>query len=205
MARNTKPRLKTMRTLGMDLPGLSRKTIERRPYPAGQHGAARRRRPSDYSRQLKEKQKLRFNYGLGERQFRRLMAESRHSKMETGKKLLELLERRLDNVVFRAGFAPTIPAARQLVNHSHFLVNGKKVNIPSYRVKAGDVIELRPKSQKLKVVAESLGALSLTRPEWLDFAAGDAPKATISVMPDYQSVPLDIEVQLIVEYYSRLM
>lgn len=205
MARNTKPRVKTMRTLGIDLPGLSRKTIERRPYPAGQHGGARRRRPSDYSRQLKEKQKLRFNYGLGERQFRRLMVEARGAKLETGKKLLELLERRLDNVVFRAGFAPTIPAARQLVNHSHFKVNGRKVNIASYRVRPGDVIELRAKSQKLKVVAESLESLALARPEWIDFEAGDANKATISAMPDFNSVPFEIDVQLVVEYYARLL
>ncbi len=204
MARSTGPRVKQMRALGLDLPGLSRKTIERRPYPPGQHGGMRRRRPSDYARQLKEKQKLRFNYGVSERQFRRLMVEARRGKTETGIKLLELLERRLDNVIFRAGYAATIPAARQLVNHGHFRLNGRKANVASIRVREGDVIELRERSQKLKVVAESLESVSLMRPEWIDF---DAEKLTTKItgLPDESSVPFEIEVQLVVEYYARLL
>ena len=140
MSRYTGPRVKKMRKLGVNLPGLSRKTMDRRPYPPGEHGGKRQKRKSDYANQLMEKQKLRLNYGVSERQFRRYMVEARQSKTPTGDKLLELLERRLDNVVFRAGFAPTIPAARQLVNHRHIRLNGHKADIPSIRVKVGDVI-----------------------------------------------------------------
>ena len=146
MSRFTGPRVKVMRALGLELPGLSRKSIERRPYPPGQHGGRRRRRDSVYGQQLKEKQKLKMNYGVSERQMRRLIKQARRSKQETGLKLLELLERRLDNVIFRAGYAPTIPAARQLVNHGHFRVNGRKVDVPSFSVGEGDVIELKEKS-----------------------------------------------------------
>jgi small subunit ribosomal protein S4 len=191
-----------MRALGLNLPGLSRKSTERRPYPPGEHGGDRRRKESDYGRQLKEKQKLRYNYGLGERQFRRLMVEARRSKLETGKKLIELLERRLDNTVFRAGFAPTIPAARQLVNHAHIRVNGRKVDVPSYRVRPGDVITLRERSRKLQCVKDSLESLSLTRPEWIGWNGGELT-ATIEKLPEEDSVPFPVEVQLVVEYYAR--
>lgn len=202
MSRYKGPRLKRMRALGLNLPGLSRKSIERRPYPPGEHGGDRRRKESDYGRQLKEKQKLRYNYGLGERQFRRLMVEARRSKLETGKKLIELLERRLDNTVFRAGFASTIPAARQLVNHSHITVNGRKVNVASYRVRSGDVITLRERSKKLALVKESVEQLSLTRPDWIGWNGGELT-ATIEKLPDEESVPFPIDVQLVVEYYAR--
>lgn len=202
MSRYKGPRLKRMRALGLNLPGLSRKSIERRPYPPGEHGGDRRRKESDYGRQLKEKQKLRYNYGLGERQFRRLMVEARRSKLETGKKLIELLERRLDNTVFRAGFAATIPAARQLVNHSHIRVNGRRVDIASYRVRPGDVITLRERSKKLALVKESVEQLSLTRPDWISWNGGELT-ATIEKLPDEESVPFPIDVQLVVEYYAR--
>jgi len=119
MSRYTGPRLKKCRALDADLPGLTRKR-RKRTYPPGQHGNNFRRKVSDYGRRLTEKQKIRFNYGLGEKQLRRLVSDARRSQLSTGDKLMELLERRLDNVVFRAGFAPTIPAARQLVNHGHF-------------------------------------------------------------------------------------
>ena len=154
MSRYTGPRVKRMRALGLDLPGLSRKSMWDRPYPPGVHGpkSARRRKMSDFKKQLLEKQKLRYNYGLNEGQFRRLYHEAVHSKEPSGDKLLELLERRLDNTVFRAGFAPTIPAARQLVCHGHFLVNGKRLDIPSYRVREGEVISLRERSQNLAAV-----------------------------------------------------
>lgn len=204
MSRFTGPRVKKMRALGIDLPGLSRKTIERRPFPPGPHGGSRRRRESDYARQLKEKQKLRFNYGLGERQFRKLMVEARSSKGETGKKLLELLERRLDNLVFRAGFAPTIPAARQLVSHAHFTINGRKVNIPSYRVKAGDLVEVRDRSKKLAFIVESMENLQLNRPDWIEFDGGKH-QVKVTSLPDENSVPFEVDVQLVVEYYARLL
>lgn len=204
MSRYSGPRVKVMRALGLNLPGLSRKSIERRPYPPGQHGGDRRRKESDYGRQLKEKQKLRCNYGLGERQLRRLVVAARRSKDETGKKLIELLERRLDNTVFRAGFAPTIPAARQLVSHAHFMVNGRKVNIPSYQVNAGDVITLRERSRKLQVVKDSLENPALAKAEWLSVNGGELT-AKVDSLPDETAVPFPIEVQLVVEYYARML
>lgn len=204
MSRYSGPRVKVMRALGLNLPGLSRKSIERRPYPPGQHGGDRRRKESDYGRQLKEKQKLRANYGLGERQLRRLVVAARRSKVETGKKLIELLERRLDNTVFRAGFAPTIPAARQLVSHAHIMVNGKRVNIASYQVSAGDVITLRERSRKLQIVKDSLDNPALGRAEWISVNGGELT-ATIDSLPDETAVPFPIEVQLVVEYYARML
>lgn len=204
MSRYNGPRVKVMRALGVDLPGLSRKTIERRPYAPGQHGQNRRRKVSDFGRQLKEKQKLRYNYGIGEKQMRRYVAAARASKMAAGDKLLELLERRLDNAVFRAGYAPTIPAARQLVNHGHITVNGRRVDIPSYSLRPGDVIRPRTRSLGLAAITTALEELSLSRPEWLEF---DSKKLTTRVKsePTPDSVPFPIEVQLVVEYYSKRM
>ncbi|MEZ4470717.1 MAG: 30S ribosomal protein S4 [bacterium] len=204
MSRYRGPRVKLMRALGLNLPGLSRKSIERRPYPPGAHGGDRRRKESDYGRQLKEKQKLRFNYGLGERQLRRLVVDARRSKMETGKKLLELLESRLDNVVFRAGLASTIPGARQLVNHAHVLVNGQKVDIPSFRVKVGDVITVRERSKKIQAIKDALESPSLQKPDWLSVNPAEM-KAVVDRSPDESSVPFPIEVQLVVEYYARMI
>lgn len=202
MARYTGPRVKKMRALGENLPGLSRKTIERRPYPPGQHGQNRRRKMSDFGRQLQEKQKLRLNYGITERRFRRLMREAKGSKVATGVKLLELLERSLDNVVFRAGFAPTIPAARQLINHGHIMVNGKPVDIASFRVSEGDVIQPRAKSLNLHPIVTALGELSLLRPDWMDY--NDEKKvARVAATPDANSVPFPVDVQLVIEYYAK--
>lgn len=202
MARHTGPRVKIMRALGADLPGLSRKTRERRPYPPGQHGQGRRRKLSDYGRQLQEKQKLRYNYGLGERQFRRIVVEARASRMAAGEKILQLLESRLDNVVFRAGYASTIPAARQLVTHGHFLVNGRRVDIASYRVSEGDVIQPRSRSLNLKPIEESLAAPSLARPDWLEFNA-DKRITRVAALPPASTVPFEVDVQLVIEYYSQ--
>jgi small subunit ribosomal protein S4 len=193
-----------MRALGIDLPGLSRKSMWERPYPPGVHGpkSARRRKMSDFKKQLLEKQKLRFNYGLNEGQFMRLYREAVHSKEPSGDKLLELLERRLDNAVFRAGFAPTIPAARQLVCHGHFLVNGKRLDIPSYRVREGDVISLRERSQNLGAVDAALEDVRLARPDWIEF--DEAKKtATIKSLPKVDSVPFPLEIDLVIEYYSK--
>ena len=193
-----------MRALGVDLPGLSRKSIERRPYPPGQHGQARRRKISDFGRQLKEKQKLRLNYGVSEKQMRRYVAQARAAKLASGQKLLELLERRLDNAVFRAGLAPTIPAARQLINHGHICVNGRRVDISSYQLREGDVIRPREKSLKLACITSAIAELSLGRPEWLEF---DSKKLTtrVKAAPTSESVPFPIDVQLVVEYYSTRM
>jgi small subunit ribosomal protein S4 len=193
-----------MRALGLDLPGLSRKSMWDRPYPPGVHGpkSARRRKMSDFKKQLLEKQKLRYNYGLNEGQFMRLYKEAVHSKDPSGDKLLELLERRLDNTVFRSGFAPTIPAARQLVCHGHFLVNGKRLDIPSYRVREGDVITLRERSQNLAAVEASLGDVRLARPDWIEFDEGNKT-ATVKELPKVDSVPFPLEIDLVIEYYSK--
>ncbi|ATE61096.1 30S ribosomal protein S4 [Thauera sinica] len=200
MSRYTGPRLKVMRALGTELPGLSRKALGERNYPPGQHGQKPKRK-SGFGVQLIEKQKLRFNYGLTESQIQRLFREAKRAKEPTGEKLLELLERRLDNFVFRAGFAPTAVAARQLVRHKHVLLNGRAVNIPSIRVRAGDRIALTDTGRKIPMAAESLAEPALARPEWLNFdEAGCA--ATVTRMPAADEVPFPIEVQHVVEYYA---
>ena len=204
MSRYTGPRLRVMRALGVELPGLSRKSTERRPYPPGEHGGRRRRPDSVFGTQLKEKQKLKMNYGVTERQMRRLMKQARKSKTAAGIRLLELLESRLDNAVFRAGFAPTIPAARQLVNHGHFLLNGRKTDIPSAQIKQGDVIALREKSKNLEIIKESLAKPSIALAQWLTVEI-DEKKFTISATPDAESVPFPVEVQQVVEYYNTRM
>lgn len=203
MSRFTAPRLKVMRALGVDLPGLSRKSIESRPTPPGQHGAkASKRRLSDFGVKLKEKQKLRFNYGLTESQMRKLILHARKGNHPTGEQLLQLLERRLDNAVFRGGFAPTGIAARQLVSHGHIMLNGKAVNIPSIRVKVGDLITLKASATTMPMILESLAKPTLERPDWL---AWDALSKTIKVthLPDADHVPFPIDVQQVVEYYSN--
>lgn len=204
MSRYTGPRVKKMRALGTDLPGLSRKTMWDRAYPPGEHGPknARRRKESDFKKQLLEKQKLRFNYGLTERQFRKLFVEARQNKAPTPDKFLEFLERRLDNTVFRAGFAATIPAARQLVRHRHILVNGKRVDIPSFRVQVGDEITLKTASKEIPTVKESVEKPTLQRPEWIRFD-DETMTVKISELPTSDSVPFPVEMQLIVEYYSK--
>ncbi|HWT27889.1 MAG TPA: 30S ribosomal protein S4 [Methylophilaceae bacterium] len=203
MSRFTGPRLKVMRALGVELPGLSRKSIESRPTPPGQHGArAVRRKKSDFGVKLMEKQKLRFNYGLSERQLRRLMMDARRGQAPTGETLLSLLERRLDNVVYRAGYAPTIAAARQLVNHRHVLLNGKLASIPSMRLKVGDEVTLKSSSQQLPMVLETLKDMPLTRPEWLVWDA-QGQRARIMHLPAAEDEPFPVDVQQVVEYYAN--
>jgi small subunit ribosomal protein S4 len=187
----------------MELPGLSRKSIERRPTPPGQHGGqARRAKLSTFGTQLKEKQKLRFNYGVTERQLRRYVHMAFNQRGNSGHILLQLLERRLDSVVFRAGFAPTIPAARQLVTHGHVRINGKKVDIASYLVTAGEQITLSEKGLKLPVVVSTLEHPPLSRPSWLAFDAGKSV-STVTTLPDRETFPFPIREQMIVEFYSQ--
>lgn len=200
MSRHTGPRLKVMRALGTELPGLSRKPLGERNYPPGQHGQ-RPKRKSGFGVQLIEKQKLRFNYGLSERQIQRLFREAKRDRGPTGDKLLELLERRLDNFVFRAGFAPTGVAARQLVRHKHVLLNGRLVNIPSIRVRPGDRIQLTARARRIPVIAESLAEPALTRPEWLAYDEV-ACAATVTRTPASDEVPFPVDVQQVVEYYA---
>ena len=190
-----------MRALGVELPGLSAKKIERRPYPPGQHGQARRKL-SEYALRLLEKQKVRMNYGVSERQLRRLMEEAKGGSGATGHKLIELLERRLDNVAFRAGFARTIPAARQLVNHGHVLVNGRRVDIASFRVSKGDVISITERSQKLAILEQGAQIADTFQTPWLEVDR-TARKATVVTLPDETSVLFPLRVQLVIEYYSQ--
>jgi small subunit ribosomal protein S4 len=201
MSRYTGPRVRAMRALGVQLPGLSSKAIERRPFPPGQHGQARRKL-SEYGLRLIEKQKLCRNYGVTEGQLRRLMIAARSAKGPTGERLLELLESRLDNVVFRAGFARTIPAARQLVNHGHILVDGKKVDVASFSVKANQVIGLHARSKDLPFVVASVTAGRGFDTSWLSVNPAER-LATVTTAPDAASVPFPVAVQLVVEFYSQ--
>ncbi|WP_394826275.1 30S ribosomal protein S4 [Pendulispora albinea] len=203
MSRYTGPRVKIMRKLGTELPGLSPKKTERRPYPPGQHGQARKKL-SEYAVRLMEKQKVRMNYGVSERQLRHLMHEAKTTSGNTGPKLIELLERRLDNVVFRAGFARTIPSARQLVNHGHILVNGKRVDIASYRVLKGDVVTVRDRKKVVAQVEAAFPIADSFQTPWLEV---DRTKrqATVSTLPDEGAVLFPLRVQLVVEFYSQKM
>jgi small subunit ribosomal protein S4 len=180
--------------------------LERRDYPPGQHGPLarfRRRRPSDYQRQLREKQKVRRIYGVLERQFRRYFREAERKPGLTGENLLILLERRLDNVVYRLGFADSRPQARELVQHGHFTVNGRRVAVPSYLVRPEDVIAVRDGSRKrtyFKDRAQVLGVQGV--PQWLSL---DPPtlSARVGGMPKREDVEIPINENLVVEYYSR--
>ena len=202
MSRNTGPKLRKMRALGTYLSGLSAKSMEQRSTPPGQHGHRFKRKLSDFGLQLQEKQKLQFNYGLRERQLSRIVKEARKSNMTTGDKIAELLERRLDNVVFRAGFARTIPAARQLVAHGHIQVNGKRVDIASFRVDINDVIGLKPKSRNLLTVKEAITSLRLARPDWLqcNYAEGHA---TVLANPGLDSLSVEVDIARVIEYYAK--
>jgi small subunit ribosomal protein S4 len=205
MSRYTGPRVKVMRALGVELPGLSRKSTENRPNPPGQHGAsAARRRKSDYGIALIEKQKLRYNYGVKESQLRKLMVQARHTHGSSGAILLQFLESRLDNAVFRAGIAPTLIAARQLVSHRHVMVNGRIANIPSIRLRAGDEIQLRERSRNIPMVVESLANPALTRPEWLSWDEKNYT-AKLTRLPEADEVPFPIDIQLVVQYYAKLV
>lgn len=203
MSRYLGPRLKKMRALGVDLPGLSRKSIERRPYPPGQHGLSpKRRKQSAFKVRLVEKQKLRLYYGLTERQFGTIVAHASKGTGNTGERILELLESRLDNVVFRAGFARTIPAARQLVRHGHLLVNGRRLDIPSATVRRGDLVTLRERSKELDIVATAIADPVATPPVWMSVDA-TARSIRVDGVPDSASLLIAVDTRLIVEFYAQ--
>lgn len=192
-----------MRALGTDLPGLSRKSMEKRPTVPGQHGPTRRRKsPSAYGLRLHEKQKVRFNYGLTERSLRRVVEEALRAKGNSGDVIIQLLERRLDNVVYRAGFAATIPAARQLVNHGHVLVNGRRETIASRRLSRGDVVSVRESSRHIAEAAISSGSGTIS--PWLDLNR-EAFSVTMTSFPDEGFRPFALEPRLIIEHYSRVL
>lgn len=201
MSRYIGPRLRIMRRLGVELPGLSRKSLERRPYPPGQHGQSRRRKSSEYAEHLIEKQKLRYHYGLTERQLRKTVQQATRGKGASGPRLAELLERRIDNLLFRAGFAPTIPAARQLVRHGHILLNGHKADIPSMRVAQGDIISVRERSRSIPIFADSQVDGRLL-PPWLSVDK-TAFTARLTETPDQGSIPFPIEMRLVIEFYAQ--
>ena len=204
MARYTGPRLRKIRQLGVPLVGLSRKSAQKRPYPPGQGAQNRRTRFSEYRRRLLEKQKIRFNYGLGERQLRRLMIEAKNAREPTGLVLLRLLEQRLDNIVFRIGLAPTIPAARQLVLHGHVYVDAKRVNIPSYRFQIGQELSIIPKSRKMEAITISIAQPTLRLPPFLSFEPANF-QGRMESLPTRDDIPIQVDEQLVVEYYSQRM
>lgn len=178
-------------------------SFERRSFPPGQHGQARMRKESDYSIQLREKQKVRRIYGMLEGQFRKYFKMSDRAKGVTGENLLSFLERRLDNTIFRLGFASSRNQARQLVKHNHVLVNGRRVNIPSFFIKVNDEISIREKSRKNEAIADSLEAVARRGvPSWLELDQ-DNFKGKIKSMPDRQEITMPIQEQLIVELYSK--
>lgn len=201
MARSTGPRHKACRRARQPLCQSKKCPVDRRPYPPGEHGRGRIRE-SDYLVQLREKQKLRAMYGVLERQFRRYYEIAARQPGITGDNLLRLLESRLDNVVWRSGLAATRPQARQLVNHGHFRVNDQKVDIPSYRVRPGDIITVKERSKELVVVQHAVDTLGRPVPEWLD-VDHDARKVTVTDLPSRQQIDTAINEQLIVELYSK--
>ena len=203
MARYKGPRVRVSRRFGVPIFGPS-KYLERRAYPPGIHGLKKsRRKQSDYGIGLAEKQKLRYQYGLLERQFRRMFEKARKKRGITGETLLQLLETRLDNVIYRIGLASTRPFARQMVNHGHIKVNGRKVSAPSYNVKPGDVIDIRGNSGTQQLVTKSLESAQIRPvPDWIGFNR-DAVRAQIARMPTYDDIQPIVNVQTIVEFYSR--
>jgi small subunit ribosomal protein S4 len=201
MARYTGPRHRACRRARTPLCQNKRCPVERRPYPPGQHGRGRIKE-SDYMLQLREKQKLRTMYGVLERQFRRYYEMANRQGGVTGENLLRLLELRLDNVVWRGGFAATRPQARQLVNHGHFLVNGKKVDISSYQLRNGDVVSIKERSRELIIVQHAVDTISHPVPDWLSVSAGDR-KLTVLSVPSRDQIDTAIREQMIVELYSK--
>ncbi|MDM9631057.1 30S ribosomal protein S4 [Robiginitalea aurantiaca] len=201
MARYTGPKTKIARKFGEAIFG-DDKSFEKKNYPPGMHGNARRRgKKSEYAIQLQEKQKAKYTYGILERQFRNLFEKATRSKGVTGEVLLQLCESRLDNVVFRMGIAPSRRAARQLVGHRHITVNGEVVNIPSYSMSPGDVIGVREKSKSLQVIGDSLAANSSVY-EWITWNS-DKREGTFVTVPERMQIPENIKEQLIVELYSK--
>ena len=204
MANYRGPRLKIMRRLGTSLSGLSRKSTQKRPYPPGQGAQNRRSKFSEFKKKLFEKQKLRFNYGISEKQLRKLMEEAKKSHEPTGTVLLRLLELRLDNVVFRLGLAPTIPAARQLVAHGHINVNGSRVDIASFRVKPGDIVSVGEKSRNMEAIKSSVESPALRLAEYLSLDVSNL-SGKMEVEPSRDDTTIKVDEQLVVEYYAQRM
>ncbi len=205
MAKSNKPKGKLVRKFGENIFGNPKydRLLNRKAYSPGQHGQSRRSKLSNYGIQLQEKQKIKFMYGLLEKQFRLTFERAEKMKGETGTNMLQILESRLDNVVYRLGFAPSRPAARQLVSHKHFLVNDQIVNIPSFIVKPGDIVSVREKSRKMDIILESMrrikGDMDLS---WLSIDKAKM-KGTFETVPDRDEMQLTVNEQLVVELYSK--
>jgi small subunit ribosomal protein S4 len=205
MSRYIGPKARVSRRLGTNIWGTRGETIalDKRPYPPGDHGRTRRRgNVSEYLMQLQEKQKARFAYGLTERQFRNVYAEANRRQGVTGENMLRYLEQRLDNVVYRAGWAATRPQARQFVGHGHFNVNGRRVDIPSFRVRKGDVISLRDKTRQMITVQWNLDVLDRQAPAWLE-SGDDGFAVSVRDLPIREQIDVPVREQLIVELYSK--
>ena len=195
------PKVKLSRKLGLELTPKSRKFTSRKPYPPGQHGTSKKRsKQSDYGRQLLEKQRLRLQYNVSEKQMRNYYKEAAHLVGNTGDIFVQLLEARLDAVVFRSGLARSMYAARQYVNHGHIHVNGKRVNIPCYKVRANDVVAVKEKSRKLECFQDAIR--NAAPPPYLELSKADFSVKYLYVPPK-EEVPVICEVPLVVEYYSR--
>lgn len=190
------------RRVGQALCGSPKCPALKRPYPPGQHGNRPRRRTSEYGRQILEKQKLKFIYGVHERQLRRYLDLARKASGSTGERLLQILESRLDNVVYRLGFAATLPAARQLVSHGHVEVNGRKVDIPSYIVEVGDVVSIREKSRNLDPVVQSVESRAGNVPDYLRLDA-EARQGELLRVPSKEEIPIPVDDSLVIEFYAR--
>lgn len=202
MSRYTGPKYRLSRRLGVSLSGTG-KELARRNYAPGDHGAGRRSKPSDYGIQLAEKQKVRFTYGMTERQFHNLFLKAGKIRKGThGDNFMSLLERRLDNIVYRLGLASTRQQARQLVNHGHILVDGKRVDIPSYEVTVGQVIGVREKSKDLVIIKNAVEAV-VGRPSYVEFDA-DKLEGSLVRIPEREDMDAEIDESLIVEYYNKL-
>jgi small subunit ribosomal protein S4 len=201
MARYTGPKTRIARKFGEAIYGPD-KVFERKSYLPGMHGLNRRRKTSEYGTQLKEKQKAKYTYGVLERQFRKYFEHAQRKKGITGEILIQLLESRLDNVVFRLGIAPTRDAARQLVTHRHITVNNKVASIPSFQVNPGDVVSVREKSKNLEVISNSLSSGRVKRYTWLEWE-NDTLSGRFVTVPERSYIPENIKEQLIVELYSK--
>ncbi len=201
MARYTGPKTRISRKFGEPIFGPD-KTLSKKNYPPGQHGNNRHKKTSEYGIQLREKQKAKYTYGVLERQFRLLFERAQRAKGITGEILLQLLEARLDNVVYRLGMAPTRAAARQLVSHRHITVDGAVVNIPSYQIKAGQVIGVREKDKSMAVIADALNGFNHSKYPWMEWDKSSLSGKFLH-QPERTDIPENIKEQLIVELYSK--
>lgn len=203
MARYRGPRLKKCRSLGVILPGLTTEATLERAFPPGQHGARRRGKVSDYKLRLNEKQKLRFHFGVLERQFRGYVEEASRLNGPTGRNLVRLLESRLDNVIWRLGLAATIPAARQMVVHGHITVDGRRVDRPSFQVRAGSQLGIMEKSRNKPFIQTALeNSTSRVRPQYLDFDPAKAAGKMVTA-PELEDLPFEVNTQAVIEFYSQ--